>query len=149
MVGYKRPKNIRDLIVRADVRLKVPKERIPETQSQKAAQTLMFPNQNITSIPKKQTSMLNFLKRSPCNSDDIHASTSLIEANNSTPHPVRRSMSLTLMTKPPNLVRNKCISKKQCRYCPKLNTTGKIKCTATSVEYDLQQFQPSILHYLQ
>jgi len=60
----------------------------------------------------------------------LNASTSACELSERT-HPVPiRSKSLTLIANP-NLLRNRCIAKKKCNYCPMLNCTGTIKCHVT------------------
>ena len=47
----------------------------------------------------------------------------------------RTSRSLTqIITK--NMIKNKCLSKKKCNYCPLLNKSGKITCHITGEIFD-------------
>ena len=131
MVGYRRPKNLRDLIVRADVRIKAPKAPTLTSKTPKEVKSLIFPTKPIAGGPLRQPTLREFLSKR----GDIHASTSLTIVSQTPDNTPKRSKSLT-MIKTSTMERNKCIAKKQCRYCPKLNTSGKIKCTATLVEHE-------------
>ena len=100
-VAYKRPKNLRDMIVRADCR--IPRENKPRD------------------VPSKNTDQ---------STSDIHSSKSLTNQPTSMVRRLNHSASQTLLTTPIMRV-NKCIAKKQCRYCPQLNMSGNITCTVT------------------
>ena len=134
MVGYRRPKNLKDLIVRADVRTKKPKA-VLFLQPQKKAKQLVFPQGHKTTVPTKQSTILDFLKKKSTNDVTLHGTTSATEICITTDTPVTRSRSLTVIFTA-NQIRNKCTSKKVCRYCPILNTSGKITCTATLAQHE-------------
>ena len=134
MVGYRRPKNLRDLIVRADVRIKSPKA-VLFLRPKNKAKELTSPKGNTKLDPKKQSSILDFLNRRPTNSEALHGSTSVTNTTQEREISVTKSTSLTVMYTA-NQIRNKCNAKKQCRYCPILNTSGKIKCSVTLAEHE-------------
>ena len=79
--------------------------------------------------------MLDFITKRPKESDALHGSTSATNITQDSDIAVTKSRSLT-MIRTTNQIRNKCIATKQCRYCPILNTSGKIICTATLVEHE-------------
>ena len=134
MVGYRRPKNLRDLIVRADVRLKQPKAVLFLKPTNKAKK-LVFPQDNRNTAPTKQSTMLDFLKKKSNQDVTLHGSTSVTDITHSADIAVTRSRSVT-MTLTTNQIRNKCIAKKQCRYCPKLNTSGILTCSVTLAQHE-------------
>ena len=134
MVGYRRPKNLRDLIVRADVRIKLPKQAIPTTTKQPRATLLSFPE--ILSLAKnKQSTITSFFKNKIAGEEALHGSTSqTIVMKTIDTKPLRSLSSTEIATS--NLIRNKCIAKKQCRYCPKLDTSGNITCSVTKEVFE-------------
>ena len=83
---------------------------------------------------KKQTSIADYLFKRPDVAEGLHASTSVTTIRTITDKPPMRSSS-TIQMVSSNMTRNKCIAKKQCRYCPNLNTTGNITCTVTGKTY--------------
>ena len=138
MVGYRRPKNLRDMIVRADVRLKVKKnDQVPPKKqiTPANAKILVFPTQQTGKKSTKQSTLTKYILNTIENSEGVQTSTSLtnnIGKENTTP---MRCSSLTNMIIP-NLEQNKCLAKKLCRYCPLLNKTGKLICSVTQIEHN-------------
>ena len=131
-VGYRRPKNLRDLLVKAECSLpKTPSSAQPgkttaRNQFLLGKTTTLDP----TRRPKtKQKSILDFVT----NKGHDPPLTSSISMGNVTARehtlPIRSS-SLTQLVKP-NLIKNKCLSRSTCTYCPLLNTSGTIKCHVT------------------
>jgi hypothetical protein len=123
ITGYRRPKNLKDILVRAEIRTKKELEIEKRNKSKKiSAATLIFPETN----PKPallQTSMLNFLNKGT---------------------PPTKTTSLPNLNKDkdqPTLVTNKgetkhIISKNACRnfrckICPIMDKTDKIVCHVT------------------
>ena len=81
MVVYKRPKNLRDMIVRADVRLKVPRKiPTPTSKPQKNAKSLTFPKPPTSMGSQKQPTLREFLSTR----EHLPASTSLTQVNKKT-----------------------------------------------------------------
>ena len=61
MVGYRRPKNLRDLIVRADVRL-TPIKTLPQTPTERnIANQLKFLDSNLCTLKQRQSTIKEFL----------------------------------------------------------------------------------------
>ena len=130
MMGYRRPKNLRDLLVKADCSL--PKNFKVPAQTEARINFLrgtnpppLAPSQRI-----KQSSMTDFLI--PQNNPQIalHASTSashVVTTTTDTPTKSASNQRIAL----PNLLKNKCIAIKACNYCPLLNRSGTITCHVT------------------
>ena len=136
MVGYRRPKNLRDMIVRADVRLKVPKsqrtlDKPPKPQMN--AKSLTFPTTHTKHT--KQGTITDFIKKQIENSGGVQSSTSATNITGTNDIQPMRSQSLTNLVIP-TLERNKCLAKKLCRYCPLLNKSGKIICNVTKITHE-------------
>jgi len=132
MVGYRRPKNLRDLLVKADCT--PPKnsrrENLRETQTKNTPLGGTTTARDTLRPMNKQSSILTYMNPTIESESLLNASTSACELSDRT-HPVPiRSKSLTLIANP-NLLRNRCIAKKKCNYCPMLNCTGTIKCHVT------------------
>ena len=137
MVGYKRPKNLRDLLVKADCRL--PKTRVEPPPEQSQARNLFLlgttPTTNPTRKPEsKQSSMLDYILTRTRSTNLLTTSTSASNLTQTPEKTVQKSNSLTTVTKS-NLLRNKCISKKICTYCPLLNRSGTINCHVTGKRF--------------
>ena len=118
MVGYRRPKNLRDLIVRADVRKKPPKA-VLFLQPKNKAKELTFPEGSKKIAPQKQSTMLDFLTKKSSESEALHGSTSTTTVTKDKATQVIRSTSLTVMYTT-NQIRNKCIAKKTMQILPNL-----------------------------
>ena len=137
VVGYRRPKNLRHLLVKADCSL--PKKKVQPIPSDNTARNLFLHGNETTTTttdkPKnKQSSMFDFVKKLQTQTTPLAHSTSatnLMERHTTLP---QRSASLTTLAKP-NLMRNKCIATKQCTYCPLLNRSGSITCHVTGKKY--------------
>jgi hypothetical protein len=108
MTAYRRPKNMRDLLVRADCQIKQP--------------------QTNSSTVITQTTMDLFLA-SGNTQPEVHASssTSDIHSNHDTNLTASRSIGTLQL---PIRSKNTCKSKK-CRYCPLLDTCGTTTCTVS------------------
>jgi len=137
MVGYRRPKNLRDLLVKADCTL--PKKTKKTTESDnKARKQFLHGNNDTTRTmdrPKnKQSSMFDFVHKVQDQQTPLTCSQSAGNLMERPKIPNLRSTSLTTLAKP-NLMRNKCIAKKQCTYCPLLNRSGTIKCHVTGKQF--------------
>ena len=126
LVGYRRPKNLRDLIVRADVRL--PKKTLPITNTN--AKILTFPPNSNTKSGTIQSTVLDYFKQTSNAGTTLHGSTSMTTISTPKTTVKLRSKSNTRVITP-NMIRNKCIAKKHCTFCPKLNTSGSITCHVT------------------
>ena len=124
MIGYRRPPNLRDLLVKADCRPKKPVSKL-------LANPPVWPNDSAPQTGNlKQTSITSFFKKSLDQHKLIPNTESTTDLRTSKQSTLTTSTSLTVVTKPPNVIRNHCTSKK-CRYCPQLDKTGQITCTAT------------------
>jgi len=135
MVGYRRPKNLRDLLVKADCRLmeksKSNTTRLPQDRNflYETATTSSMSTPRTT-----QTTMLDFVNRTlnqPSTLDCSNSATNLTDTRINTP---TRSKSMTSLVIP-SLVRNKCQAKKACTYCPLLDRSGTITCHATGKKF--------------
>ena len=137
MVGYRRPKNLRDILVKADCCL--PKKKVHNTQTENTARNQFLLGNPITLNPtektkNKQSSMLAFVQKIQSQDTPLATSTSVGNLMERPRPAINRSRSLTTLSKP-NLMRNKCISKKNCKYCPLLNRKGTITCHVTGKKF--------------
>ena len=126
MIGYRRPKNLRDILVRADVTLKTP-------NAQPTNQWLMRKSPTRTRSPStlKQTSMKEFLSRPNLGTPgDLNitstSSTGDLSNTGATPRPTPSLSTLTFKSKMKNICNNT-----KCRYCPLLDKSGSITCKVT------------------
>ena len=129
MVGYRRPKNLRDLLV--EIGLQHP-QNPTETNSEGhgTQEPFLLGETHAVDTPganNKQFSVLNFMNPNIESEPLLKTSTSAYDLTERTQTAPTRSKSLTQIAHP-NLLRNGCIAKKQCIYCPVLNITGTIKC---------------------
>ena len=84
---------------------------------------------SITDRHTKQTSIKDFFKGTPKNLDGPTASSSMGDLpERSDSHDIIKSKSITVIHN--RYVNQKCSSKK-CKYCPIIDTTGEITCSAT------------------
>jgi hypothetical protein len=118
MVGYRRPQNLKDLLVRADVRLK------PDTSRNPTA-TINIPENNSAQKPKKlvQTTLHKFFTTQ---GESITSSSSTGDLTKSQGNP-RASTSLTMVIVKP---KTGCTNPK-CKFCPFLDKSGTISCHFT------------------
>ena len=128
VVGYKRPKNLRDTIVNAGIpRLpgdeKVDPHFVPPVTRVASLTEMHTAETNIP--PRRQSSITDFFK-------SAHGSTSAVLITNK---PLVIMKAPRLGTDPRHRGFNHC-SRKYCRYCPKLNKTGTIKSTTTDITYN-------------
>ena len=124
---------MRDLLVKADCRL--PKTPVKPTQEQSQARIQFLQGTTPTATPPSKTrtiqsTLLDFFQPGRDQQPNLIASTSASQLAAPRENIARRSTSLTSVTRP-NLLRNKCIAKKACTYCPLLNKSGSIKCHVT------------------
>ena len=75
MVGYRRPNNLRDIIVREDVRVKIPKQTTFTKNIQPKATLRSFLD-ILNLAKKKQSTITSYFKNKPAGEEDIHGSTS-------------------------------------------------------------------------
>ena len=111
MTAYKRPQNIRDLIVRADCQIKQP--------------TIPAGRGNLTLTPKITT----FFTRATPMLSQVVASSSSNDLTTSHTIPLRTTNSLTNLTNTSSSA-NAC-KNKRCRYCPHLDKSGQITSTTS------------------
>ena len=131
LTAYRRPKNLRDMLVRADCQVKT-KTKSPTSEQSEATKAFMRgPNTNPLRTNTIQTSITQYLRLGNPIQREITSSSSTSDLNCTQQLPVRRNSLQNLVAKPKP---NTCTNKK-CRYCPKLNKTGTIKCTITGTEY--------------
>jgi hypothetical protein len=109
MTAYRRPKNLRDILVSANCQIKG--ERKPVDKS------------------PKQTLLDHFLGRSANVQVDIHASASTSDIGPNGPTAPRKSNSLGLI--PKAIMSSNICTNKKCRYCPRISTASTIKCTVS------------------
>ena len=122
MVGYRRPQNLRDLLVRARVK----RQKTPRT----LATNLDFAVESTTKRTK-QTDIRRFFDT---NRDTPTSSASATDITS--PPAAQRSISLTNATliQRENRIVNHCKNPK-CRYCPLLDNSGTITCFVTKTKY--------------
>ena len=123
MVGYKRPKNLRDILVRADVTIKNDNATPTNTWLQHRSP----PHKTVN--PLVQTSITDYIRKGSGNIGD-HDITSTSSVGDLSQKPMRlKTPSLSnIRTKMRN--RNTCTNIK-CRYCPLLDTSGHFTCKVT------------------
>jgi len=137
MVGYRRPKNLRDILVRADCSIKrkcTKKTTIPTRALETGPNDTQTP-QNISRRPRnKQSSIQDFVTRNNSPQILLSSSTSVGNLTGRVIATPIRSSSLTSLAKP-NLMRNKCLAKQTCHYCPLLNKSSTITCHITGKKF--------------
>jgi hypothetical protein len=110
MTAYRRPKNMRDLLVRADCQIKQPQT---------------------NNTPVRPQTVMDLLLRRDNTQQEIHASSSTSDIHSNQDTNLRQSRSIGNLQLP-IVNRNACKSKKRkCRYCPLLNTSGTTTCTVS------------------
>jgi hypothetical protein len=118
MFGYRRPPNLRDLLVRADVSKK---SQAIEKATQKIATNNFLANRDTPSTSGlKQLSILNFVQTQ--------------QAAIPAPDIVVTPPNAPSQSKTRTFAKMDCTSTK-CRYCPLLNRSGHITCFATKQTY--------------
>ena len=123
VVGYKRPKNLRDTLVNAGIPRLPGDEKFdphyvpPVTNSISLIEINTVP---VDAAPQRQSSITDFFTRAPKTQDG------LTQVN----IPVPRVIAPRLGTDPRKRGLKHC-SRNYCRYCPKLNKTGTITSTKT------------------
>jgi len=128
MVGYRRPKNIRDILVHANIpRLPGDEAEDPMNTIVEARKAARIAEQQITpaSSIRVQKKMTDFF--TPGSSSQIApgTSTSIVE------RPLGR-----MGTAPKNRGFSFCKNKSICHYCPRLNVSGKITSHTTGQEHE-------------
>ena len=139
MVGYRRPKNLRDLLVKADCTL--PKNyQIPfTTQDRENFLRGSNPPPLAPSRRTKQSSMTDFIQTiTGPTTVPLHRSTSASYVRTQPTSTPVRSRSLTRVAKP-NLLRNKCKAKQLCNFCPLLDKSGTLECHVTKKLFPIKQ----------
>ena len=137
MVGYRRPKNLRDLLVKADCSL--PKKSATTNQVDNTNRNLFLFGRDTTKDPtdnakRKQSSMNDFVYKVQTHGQTLISSSSV---GNLMERPLlipTRSASLTQVVTN-NLLKNKCMATKACTYCPLLNRSGSITCHITGKKF--------------
>ena len=124
MCGYRRPKNLRDLLVQAKVPYQKGDELADPTHhsTQHNSELPQTVTSTAPNVPPKQRSILDFFRRS---TNQVTPSTS----NQPTANTSRQG------TNPKQRGFNFCNNNK-CRYCPLLNKTGKITSHSTKLEHN-------------
>ena len=136
MVGYRRPKNLRDLLVKADCSL--PKNSKPTKSRDNQDRNNFLQWTTITTSPTKprttQSSMLDYVNKTLNQRRLLDSSNSATNLTDGTTQLPKRSTSMTSVAKP-NLLRNKCQARKACNYCPLLDRSGTITCHVTGKKF--------------
>ena len=127
MLAYRRPVNFKDWLTRADCKRRIPKEPEDATKSDSIKDFLQ--GGITTNNAKKQTLLTKFFKKS---NKDLSSSCSLTNLSNKKDNPAISSKSVEDLAKIKKSItrQNKC-SNKKCIFCPILNKSGKVTCTAT------------------
>ena len=109
--AYRRPKNLRDLLVRADV---FPKTKALQKELQKRTKShfLLSKSPSLSGLASRQTSILSFTQPRP------------------SARPTKSDTHLAINKNSKVLSKNICTSPK-CRYCPLINKSGSITCSVT------------------
>jgi len=129
--GYRRPKNLRDLLCRAKVG-KLPGDELADPTYDPTANPPVAPDPAPVPlrIAKKQTTMHDFLQKT--------SSETSISNTSSTPLPARATRIPGPVGSPGRKHKRGfpfCGATKACKYCPYLNKTGTIKSTTTGLTY--------------
>ena len=120
LVGYRRPKNLKDMLVRSTLK---PIKQTPAKPSQ-----ILFPAQKQGT---KQTDIRHFFTKE--SSRPLTHSASTTDISRGTQAGTLKPSSLTNLHSK-SKEKRKCNNPK-CRYCPRLNTTGTITCHVTNAKY--------------
>ena len=128
-MGYRRPKNLRDILIRANLPRK-PGDELCDPTYETPPATQSRPTQTVSDrqiIRYKQTSITKFLVKTTKAKKDTNKATGIPVAP--PPPPVNRG----LLYATPRIYRGFpfCNLGGKCTLCPRLNKTGKIKCTVT------------------
>ena len=108
MTAYRRPQNLRDLLVRANCQIKQP--------------------QTASKTPSSmQPSILDAFMRTQNVNPDIHSSASTSDLNTNPTANLRKSRSIGCLKN--NRLRKNICKTKKCRYCPLIDTSGTTTCT--------------------
>ena len=131
LTAYRRPSNLRDLLVKADCQVK--KQTLVSPTNERDNATTFLRSQNLATPGTKSTQQLitKFLKRGNPLHQEITSSSSTSDLNTSSRRPFRTN---SLQSLGKTKLRNVCKNSK-CRYCPKIDKSGSIKCTVTGIEY--------------
>ena len=128
VVGYKRPKNLRDILVNAGIPRQAGDEILDPNYVPPVLQVTSLTNLLTVSIPKATIQMsitdYFFTKEALINPSGSESDTSL--SSGITPRP-----NIGRMGTAPNKRGSNHCGLKHCRYCPKLNKSGQIKSTTT------------------
>ena len=125
MVGYRRPKNLRDLLVRADVRDKTPKPRINTHNIGNDAAPAPPPNASLI-----QKNIRDYFTRATNPVHTNHNITSTASVGDLLSRGGCSNKPCTPTARGKNICRNK-----KCRYCPLLDTSGTLICHATGEKH--------------
>ena len=134
MMAYRRPKNLRDLLVKADCSL--PKNFKAPTDTTERNHFLRGTNPPPLAPSRRttQSSMTDFIRRDNIPPSHLHTSSSTSNVSRAPIETPIRSRSLQAVAQP-NLLKNKCIARTQCNFCPLLNTSGTITCHVTKKQF--------------
>ena len=140
MVAYKRPPNLKDLLVSANCG---PKKVQHHTSKNVAKATRPLYNQKLIDMivdikfteAKTQTSILSFFKRT---SEALIMSSSVQDLR----HTPGNQPAPSVSTEDVRIVNNTCYNNK-CRICPILGTTGSFMCTVTQRMFTSRGFTPT------
>jgi hypothetical protein len=137
MCGYRRPKNLRDILVKANVPVKPGDEQADPQHSLLTPIVVATPSTPTLNTKSKQKSISDFFKPSIKGNDQTQDPIPSTSGSSMNP-PGPQSTQLIAKPKPgPSKFRgfNFC-NRKECRYCPLLNKTGKITCHVTGLEHN-------------
>ena len=123
--GYRRPKNLRDLLCKAKVGKQTGDELADPTYVPTATMAQEATPIEPPRIARKQTSIKDFLQKPPIETSNSTNTASLPNLPTRIPGPVGKTGRKHMRGFP------FCGATRTCKYCPYLNKTGKIKSTTT------------------
>ena len=127
MVAYRRPKNIKDLLVHADCKLKKPESQHTRNETK----TFLYNSNTQQTTDTKQSVITQFFKANTTN--HICASSSLSDIptlNRTGPRQSNSSSKINAQS----THRRTCTNKK-CQFCPLLNKKNTFQCSTTGITY--------------
>jgi hypothetical protein len=119
IVAYRRPQNLKDLLVRADIRTNSKNKNKNKTPQAHTSEEGATSAPLVTPKPLKQTNIEDFLLRGKSN--DISTNTDLNQ------HPKSKLLEVRTVSRPSR----KACTKFRCKYCPYLDTSGQTICSLT------------------
>ena len=137
MNAFRRTINLGDILVCASTSRK-PVHPPRPAAFRPQAQHLVFPNKSKVNTPLVQAPITDFFHpKQPGNNLVTNSCSTGALTRQDVPPP--QNTSLMNIRTIPNLIRNACINKNKCRYCPNLERCGKITSTTTGTTYSCKK----------